>query len=167
MAFENKEESMYGQEATLREQITSEYKEDLTKLLKYLPYLEKRSGKDVQEFYEGDGEQKVIPVPVYDSTLLGFIKEAQKTKFMNRNYPYIYRKWKMPTPQSERIAMESATIRDIELFRGIISRYVMEGMRKSYMWTAGVEERIFVTALVKLRSLIFDYSKDPQEERPR
>ncbi|MBO4890874.1 MAG: hypothetical protein J5574_07770 [Lachnospiraceae bacterium] len=158
---------MYGQETNLREQIIEEYKEDLTKLLKYLPYLEKRGGKDVQNFYEGDGEQKVIPVPVYDSTLLAFVKEAQKTKFMNRNYPYTYRKWRMPTPNAERVAMESATIRDIDLFRGILSKYVMEGMRKSTMWTTAVEEKIFVTALVKLRSLIFDYSKDPAEQRPR
>ena len=158
---------MYGQEESLREQITEEFKDDLTRLLKFLPYLEKRGGKDVQEFYEGDGDQKIIPVPVYDSTLLSFVKEAQKTKFMNKNYPYTYRRWKMPDPKSERIAMESATIRDIDLFRGILSRYIMEGMRKSYMWTTGVEERIFVTALVKLRSLIFDYSKDPLQERPR
>ena len=73
----------------------------------------------------------------------------------------------MPTPNAERIAMESATIRDMELFRGILSKYVMEGMRKSTMWTTAVEEKIFVTALVKLRSLIFDYSKDPADQRPR
>jgi hypothetical protein len=30
-----------------------------------------------------------------------------------------------------------------------------------------VEEKIFVTALTKMRSLIFDYSKDPAENRPR
>ena len=159
--------AMYGQEVNLREQIIEEYKDDLAKLLRYLPFLEKKGGSDVQNFYEGDGDQKVIPVPVYDSTLLAFVKEAQKTKFMNRNYPSVYRKWRMATPEAERIAMQSATIRDIDLFRGIISKYVMEGMRKSTMWTTAVEERIFVTALTKLRSLIFDYSKDPAEKRPR
>ena len=158
---------MYGQETNLREQIIEEYKDDLTRLLKYLPFLEKRGGKDVTQFYEGDGENKVIPVPVYDTTLLQFVKEAQKTKFMYKNYPYIYRRWAMPTPNAERIAMESATIRDMDLFRGIISKYVMEGMRKGNMWTLAVEEKIFVTALTKMRSLIFDYSKDPAENRPR
>lgn len=157
---------MYGQEVNLREQIVEEYREDLTRLLKYLPFLEKKGGKDVQNFYEGDGEHKVIPVPVYDSTLLAFVKEAKQTKFMNRNYPYIYRKWKMPNPNAERIAMESATIRDIDLFRGIMSKYVLEGQTRSVMWTMAVEERIFVTALKKLHSLIFDYSKDPKEARP-
>ena len=157
---------MYGQEVNLREQIIEEYKDDLTKLLRYLPYLDKRGGKDVQSFYEGDGEHTVIPVPVYDSTLLGFVKEVKTTKFINKNYPYIYRRWNIPTPKEERVAMETATIRDIDLFRGIISKYVLEGQRKSVMWTTAVEERIFVTALSRLRSLIFDYSKDPKELRP-
>ena len=157
---------MYGQEVNLREQIIEEYKDDLTKLLRYLPFLEKKGGKDVQSFYEGDGENKVIPVPVYDSTLLGFVKEVKTTQFINKNYPYVYRKWYMPTPKEERVVMETATIRDIDLFRGIISKYVLEGQRKSTMWTTAVEERIFVTALSRLRSLFFDYSKDPKEKRP-
>ncbi len=158
---------MYGQETNMREQVVEEYKDDLTKLLRYLPFLEKRGGKDVQQFYEGDEQNKVIPVPVYDSTLLAFVKEAKTTKFMNRNYPYIYRRWNLPDPAAERKAMESATLRDIDLFRGIISKYVLGGQTKAVMWTMAVEERIFVTALTKLRSLVFDYSKDPKEMRPR
>ncbi len=148
---------MNGQEANLREQIIEEYRDDLEKLLRYLPFLEQKGEKDEQQFYEGDGQYEVIPVPVYDSTLLAFIKEARGTKFMNRNYPYAYRKWRMPDPKAERIAMESATIRDIDLFRGIISRYVLEGQRKSVMWTTAVRERIFVVALTRLKALILDY----------
>jgi len=148
---------MNGQEANLREQIIEEYRDDLEKLLRYLPFLEQKGEKDEQQFYEGDGQYEVIPVPVYDSTLLSFIKEARGTKFMNRNYPYAYRKWRMPDPKAERIAMESATIRDIDLFRGIISRYVLEGQRKSVMWTTAVRERIFVVALTRLKALILDY----------
>ena len=156
---------MNRQEANLKEQIIEEYEGDLIKLLRYLPFLEKKSGKDVQDYYEGDGENKVIPVPVYDSTLLSFVKEARGTKFMNRNYPYVYRKWKMPDANAERIAMESATLRDIDLFRGILSRYVLEGQRRSVMWTAAVEEKIFVTALTKLRALMFEHRKEPSEAR--
>lgn len=148
---------MNTQEANLREQIIEEYRDDLEKLLRYLPFLEQKGEKDEQQFYEGDGQYEVIPVPVYDSTLLSFVKEARGTKFMNRNYPYAYRKWRMPDPKAERIAMESATIRDIDLFRGIISRYVLEGQRKSVMWTTAVRERIFVVALTRLKALILDY----------
>lgn len=148
-----------NKEANLKEEIIEEYQEDLLKLLRYLPFLEQKGGKDVQNFYEGDGEHTIIPVPVYDSTLLGFVKEARSTKFMNRNYPYTYRKWRMPDPKAERAAMESATLRDIELFRGIISKYVLEGQRKAVMWTTAVEERIFVTALSKLKTLFFEDMK--------
>lgn len=148
---------MHGQEAKLKEEIVEQYRDDLVKLLKYLPFLESRGGGDVQQYYEGEGEHTVIPVPVYDSTLLGFVKEAKATKFMNRNYPYAYRKWRMPDAAAERDAMEKATLMDIDLFRGVLSRYVLEGQRKSVMWTAAVEERIFVTALNRLKKLIIDY----------
>ena len=157
---------MNGKEANLKEQIIEEYKDDLLRLLKYLPFLEKKGGKDVQDYYEGDGENKVIPVPVYDSTLLGFVKEARSTKFMYRNYPYVYRRWKMPDANAERIAMESATLRDIDLFRGIISKYVLGGQTRAKLWTEAVEERIFVTALDRMKSLMFEHSRLSREDRP-
>ena len=157
---------MNGKEANLKEQIIEEYKDDLLRLLKYLPFLEKKGGKDVQDYYEGDGENKVIPVPVYDSTLLGFVKEARSTKFMYRNYPYVYRRWKMPDANAERIAMESATLRDIDLFRGIISKYVLGGQIRAKLWTEAVEERIFVTALSRMKSLMFEHSRLSREDRP-
>ncbi len=152
-----------NKDANLKEQVIEEYKDDLMKLLRYLPFLEQKGGKDVQNFYEGDGEHTVIPVPVYDSTLLGFVKEARNTKFMNRNYPYAYRKWRMNDAEAERKAMESATVMDIDLFRGVLSRYVLEGQRKSVMWTAAVEERIFVTALQRMKKLFFDDMKKKME----
>ncbi len=148
-----------NKDANLKEQVIEEYKDDLMKLLRYLPFLEQKGGKDVQNFYEGDGEHTVIPVPVYDSTLLGFVKEARGTKFMNRNYPYAYRKWRMNDPAAEREAMEKATLMDIDLFRGVMSKYVLEGQRKAVMWTAAVEERIFVTALRRMKKLFFDDMK--------
>lgn len=158
---------MYGQEATLREQVVNDYKDDLAKLMKYLPYLEKKCGNEVSNFYEGDEEHKVIPVPVYDSTLLAFVKEAQRTKFITRNYPYAYCKWKMPTPKAERIALESATIRDIDMIKGVMSKYILGGMSKSALWTTAVQEGIFVAALNSLYKLIFEYSSDPKEDRPQ
>lgn len=148
---------MYGQEESLREHIVNEYRDDLERLLRYLPFLEKKQGKDVQNYYEGDGTFKVIPVPVYDSTLLQFIKEAKKTKFVFRNYPYTYRRHRMATPEDERQAIEKCVLRDIDIIRGIMSKYILEGQTKSYMWTRGVEERIFVTALDKMRRLFAEY----------
>lgn len=157
---------MYGQEVSLREQVVEEYKDDLKKLMKYLPYFEKKGDNEAQNFYEGDGEHKVIPVPVYDSTLLAFVKEARQTKFVNRNYHYIYRRWRMDNPKAERIAMESATIRDVDMIRGVFSKYLLEGQTKSVMWTIAVREKIFATALTCLNKLIFDYSSEPKQNRP-
>lgn len=151
---------MYGQEESLREQIVNEYRADLEKLLRYLPYLDKKKGKDVQNFYEGDGSFTVIPVPVYDSTLLAFVKEAKKTKFMNKFYPYTYRRHRMTTPADERAVIEKCVLRDIDVIRGILSKYILEGQRKSVMWTLGVEERIYVTALEKMRSLFAEYDAE-------
>lgn len=148
---------MYGQDESLREQIVNEYRDDLNKLLRYLPFLDKKRGKDVQNFYEGDGTYQVIPVPVYDSTLLAFVKEAQKTKFMNRNYPYTYRRYQMTTPEMERERIEKCEIRDIDIIRGILSKYILGGQTKSYLWPAGVEGRIYVTALDKMQRLFAEY----------
>ncbi len=144
---------MYGQEQNSREMIIAQYEKDVNLLLQYLPWLSKKKGSDVSRMYDGDGQFKVIPLPVYDSTLLQFVRVAAKTSLMNRNYPYVYRRYHLNTPADERKAMENAKITDIELFRGILSKYVMEGQRRGPVWTLAVEERIFVTALECLDSL--------------
>lgn len=151
---------MYGEDASLREQIVMEYRADLEKLLRYLPFLDKKSGKDVQTFYEGDGTYKLIPVPVYDSTLLAFVKEAKTTKFMNRNYPYTYRRYRMDTPEDERARIEKCVLRDIDIIRGILSKYILGGQTKSYLWSAGVQERIYVTALDKMQKMFAEFDAE-------
>lgn len=151
---------MYGQEATTREMIIDEYSADLKRLLQYLPWLRKKNGAENQKYYEGDGNFKLIPVPVYDSTLLGFIKLAQSTKFVDRNYPYVYRRHHLETPAQERKAMENAKITDIDIFKGIMSRYILEGQRKGIVWTTAVSERIFVTALECMEKIFFEYGAE-------
>lgn len=151
---------MYGEEASLRENIVNEYKGDLEKLLRYLPYFDKKGGKDVQSFYEGDTTFESIPVPVYDSTLLSFVKEVKKTKFIHRNYPYIYTRLRIKTPADERRILDNAPLRDIDVFRGILSKYILEGQTKSVMWTRGVEERIYVTVLDNLQRLFAEYEAE-------
>lgn len=148
---------MYGQETNTRDIIIEEYSADLKKLLVYLPYLRKQQNSVKQNFYEGEHGQKVVPVPVYDSTLLAFMKVAKTTKFVHRNYPYAYRRYKMETPEKEKEAMLKAKVSDIDLFRGVISKYVLEGMSKSVMWTIAANEGIFVTALECLDKLINEH----------
>ena len=153
---------MYGQDIVrTRDNIVEEYGPDLEILLKFVPYLINSRNKMTQKYYEGDGEKKIIPVPVYDSTLLSFVKTAKTTKFINKNYPYTYRRYRIVSTEDEIAAMEKGKITDLDLYRGILSKYILEGQTKGVMWTKGVTDGIYVTALTKLKMLFYDHSVEP------
>ncbi len=149
---------MYGQQQTTRELIIDEYRGDVERLLKYLPWLLTKESKDVAGYYEGENGPKQMQIPIYDSTLLAFVKEAEKTKFMDKNYPYIYTRHKIKTFEDERRLLRQAKIQDIDIFKGILSKYVLEGKRKSVCWKDAVGEKIFYTALTCLEELFFHYA---------
>lgn len=151
---------MYGQEDNLREQIIEEYRGDVEKLIRYLPWLSKKSGKDVSSMYTGDENNQVIPIPVFDSTLLAFVKEVERTKFVDRNYPYVYSRNNIKTHEDEIKLLENAKITDIKIFKGIMSKYVLGGKTKAYLWTEGVDSGVFETALACLNKLFFTNTKD-------
>lgn len=151
---------MYGQEDNLREQIIEEYRDDVVRLLKFLPWLSKKSGKEVASMYTGDGEMQVIPIPVFDSTLLSFVKEVEKTKFSDRNYPYVYSRNNIKTHEDEIRILKEAKITDMKVFRGILSKYVLGGKSKASLWAEGVDSGIFETALSCLNILFFTNTKD-------
>ena len=73
------------------QEVFLQYKDDMEKLIAYLPWLEEKSGKSqVSTNYGGDElSPTTISFPVYDGTLLRFIREADTTQFMDRNYPYV------------------------------------------------------------------------------
>lgn len=151
---------MYGHEDTVREQIVEEYRSDVELLLKYLPWLSKKSGKDVSSMYTGDAEKPVIPIPVYDTTLLAFIKDVEKTKFIDRNYQYIYSRNNIRTHEDEIRLMENAKITDLKFIKGCLSKYVLGGRTRSVLWSEGVDAGIYVTALSCLNKLFFSNTKD-------
>lgn len=151
---------MYGQEDNLREQIIEEYRDDVVRLLKYLPWLSKKSGKDVSTMYTGDEEHKVIPIPVFDTTLLAFVKEVEKTKFADRNYPYVYSRNNIKTHEDEIKLLNNAKITDMKIFKGIISKYALGGKSKASLWTEGVDSGVFEAALACLNKLFFSNTKD-------
>jgi len=151
---------MYGHDDTLREQTIEEYRDDVLKLIKYLPWLASKSGKEVSSMYRGDDKMQVIPIPVYDSTLLAFIKDAEKTKFMDRNYPYVYSRNNIKTHEDEVKLLQSATLADIRIFKGVISKYVLGGRKRSVVWADGVESGVLEVALACLNKLFFSNTKD-------
>ncbi len=64
-----------------RKQVVNEYKPDVERLIRYLPWLEEKAGSEVSANFTDSGiGENSIAFPVYDSTLLGFIKEVQRTK---------------------------------------------------------------------------------------
>jgi hypothetical protein len=139
----------------LRKNTIAEYQPDARLLVRYVSWLEQKRGDKVMNSYEGEGVEKTtFTFPVYDSTLLGFVKAAKGTKFMTRNYQYVYNRNRIRGVQQEKKAIANATLRDMELLSGILSRYVLGGMTKSVLWAEAVENGVFLEILYKLRELL-------------
>lgn len=142
----------------VRDEIVSKYAKDLEKLQKYIPYLEKKGESVSQDFYKGEGNNfKSVPFPVYDSALLSFVKEAGTTQFMNRNYPYVYRRYHINGVEDEKKLIKTAGFKDIDIFGGILSRYVMEGRKRGMVWTEGLQHRIYLDIILSLNKLFYEY----------
>ena len=80
----------------------ADYRDDMNKLLRYLPWMEEHRSAQVVSTYDGSETQKQsFSFPVYDSTLLSFVREAEKTKLMTKNYPYGYTRNGIRTTEQE------------------------------------------------------------------
>ena len=142
------------------EEIVAEYEGEITSLLKYIPWLESKSGQRVSSTYGGDGiSESSICFPVYDSTLISFVKEVHNTKLITKNYQYAYSRYRMLSAEDELNQIEKATIKDMDLLRGILSRYVLGGMTKGNLWTEAVEKGIFLDILLKMKKVIEFWDK--------
>lgn len=143
-----------------RQHVVNTYKPDVEKLIRYLPWLEQKAGTSVQETFEGNGiKGHSITFPVYDGTLMNFIKEVQRTTLLDRNYPYIYSRCHIRTIQDELRAIDRASIRDMDILKGILSKYVLGGMTKGRLWTEAVYNRIFLNVIRKMKQNIEYWDK--------
>lgn len=129
------------------------YRIEVEPLFRYLPWLEEKRGKHVSSRYENDKLTNTIPFPVYDSTLLGFVKEVQRTALTDRNYVYTYTRYAIRSVADEHKQIAGVTIKSVEVLTAILSNYIMGGMRKSWLWPQAVEEGIFLEILLKFREL--------------
>lgn len=144
--------AMDKEDIEYRRQVVREYKADVEKLIRYLPWLEEKSGSNVSETYSGSGiGEHSIAFPVYDSTLLGFVKEVQRTDLLDRNYRYIYSRNRIVTQKDELRAISNSDITRMDILKGILSKYVMGGMTKGRMWTEAVQNRIFLNIVKKMK----------------
>ncbi len=144
--------------------LAKQYKKELNPLLRYLPWLEEHAGMKTGSEYDGRADgNTTMSFPIYDSTLLGFVREAGRSSFMDRNYAYVYSRKQLKTPEDERKAIASARIQEWNVLSGILSRYVLGGNAKAYLWTQGVKENIFLMVLGKMREIVEFWDKPLKE----
>ncbi len=134
-----------------------EYKKILKPLLRYLPWLEQTSGGEVSKNY--NGETTVMSFPVYDGTLMSFVREVSRTPFMDRNYRYVYTRNHLVSHDDERRVIEKATIKEWDILCGILSKYVLGGQTRAMLWNEAVKERIFYLVIQKMCEIIEFWDK--------
>lgn len=146
---------MFEKEKQTTGNLVAEYKDTVMSLARYLPYFEKKSGESVMSYYVSENAtETTMRIPIYDSTLLSFVKEAEKTKLINRNYDYVYRKYAMRTSNDEIRMIERATIREMEVFGAILSKYILRGRTRGRVWNEAVENGVFYCLLSRMKEQI-------------
>ena len=138
-----------------RDEIIICYQDDVAKLMKYLSWLQNKSGTVTSGLYNGEGiDKSSMAVPVYDSTLLNFIRDIKTTDFLNRNYVYTYSRYRIKTAADERRVIEACSLQDITVLGDILSKYVIRGDVKGAVWSEGVQNGVFLAVLLKLKELM-------------
>lgn len=138
-----------------RQQVIREYRQILEPLMRYLPWLEKNAGKVASRNYQGQGiGENSISFPVYDATLLSFVREASASALMDRNYSYIYSRNGIKTHEDERKVIARAEFRDWGILCGILSKYVLGGRTKANLWGEAVQEDIFLLVLQQMKKIV-------------
>lgn len=138
-----------------REEIIFLYKDEAVKLMQYYNWIKSKSGQDISNLYKGDNiEETSMAVPIYDSTLLGFIREAKKTEFMNRNYIYTYSRLRIKTPQDEIDVINNVSLQEIRVIGDILSNYCFKGDVRGATWNDGLKNGVYLAILNKLKELL-------------
>ncbi len=152
------------EEAAYRQQVVNEYKSDVQKLLRYLPWLEEKVSQNVSENFEGAGiTESSISFPVYDGTLMSFVKEVQRTKLLDRNYVYVYSRHQIRTVDDELRIIGRCGITEMDVLKGILSKYVMGGMTKGRLWSDAVRDGIFLNIIKKMKENLEFWDKPMTE----
>ncbi len=134
--------------------ILDEYRDDIIKLSSYLTWLYEKSGKKVIQIYNQDGlATHSLSFPVYDSNFMRFIQDASQTKFIDKNYVYVYSGLKIKNSNDELNQIHNATILQMKVLGGILSKYVLGGRTKSRLWSEGLENGVFMELIEKLKEL--------------
>ena len=134
------------------------YEAPVKALMHYLSWLEQHMETDVAQDFKDS--ETTMAFPVYDSNLLAFVKQAQNTKMLDRNYHYVYSRHSLRTAEDELKFIERAQLRDMDDLWGILSKYVMSGMTQGAVWSEGVKNGVFYNVLRKMNDLLVLWSKE-------
>ncbi len=134
--------------------IVNRYRGMVETLSKYLRWFKDNENKAVDQNYNGSNMDKTIPVPVYDSTVLSFVKDAQATGLMDRNYIYLYRRKNLQTWKDELEYIAHADIMQLDDVNRILSKYILGGQVKASLWSEAVQHGIFEHAVRKMQEVI-------------
>lgn len=161
--MQNWERASMGTEQLTPAQVIEQYRPDTIRLLDYVVYLEKMKGCNVSSKFDQDGLSKhSVTFPVYDATLLRFVKDAENTVFMNRNYRYTYTRMGIKDEADERRVIENCTIRQLDVIGDILSKYVMGGRTKGTVWSEGVRNGVYLAAITKAYDLIHFWENEKE-----
>ena len=150
------------------EEMVEYYKPDVEELAVYIPWLEQQKGKQTARIYTGDGlSETSVTFPVYDGTLMNFVKAAQKSSLIDRNYVYAYSRNKIRTTEDERRFIQRATIKEMGDLWGILSKYILKGMTKATLWSEGVKNGVFLELLLKMKEIIEFWDKEGVKKQER
>ena len=131
--------------------LAQRYKSDVDLLKRYIPWLETKVGQSTSQEYDGqDLSSNSMTFPVYDGTLMLFIKDVQRTTLLSRNYFYVYSRNRIKTADDEKKLIASSEIIDMDNLTGILSKYVYEGMTKGRVWSEGVRNGVFLSVIKKM-----------------
>ena len=134
------------------EDIVSRYRPEISKLVPYLNWLKDNAKTEVAQSYNSS-DLKSMPFPVYDSNLLAFVKAAQSTNLLDRNYVYVYSRNRLNTAKDELLFIHDAEIRDMDDLAGILSKYILSGMTKGTVWAEGVHNGVLYNVVKKMDEL--------------
>ena len=135
------------------EDIVLRYRPQLDKIVPYLNWLKDNASNEVAQSYS-NSELKSIPFPIYDSTLLSFVKAAQNTDLLDRNYVYVYSRNRLNSAKDELLFIHDAQITNMDDLAGILSKYILSGMTKGTVWAEGVRNGVLYNVVKKMDDLL-------------
>ena len=148
------------------EEMVEYYKPDVQSLTGYIPWLEAQKGNEMSTTFQGEGiGEHSITFPVYDTTLMNFVKTARASSLIDRNYVYVYSRYGIRGEKDEHRLIKSATIKEMGVLWGILSRYIIKGMTKGTVWAEGVRNGIYLERLCRMKEILDFWDREGKETR--